>query len=106
MKTIATDDIVMHVVECRSGKVRYFREMDLADADAETLVRDLLAGQIDAPFRVVAFNTFEGWSRDVSEDIARELVDRAARHNEPLTHAMRSFCERHGVEMPFVLAAE
>jgi hypothetical protein len=29
------------------------------------------------PERVVAFNTAEGWSRHVSEDIAGEVLDRA-----------------------------
>ena len=64
------------------------------------------AGQIDRPWRVVIFNTCEGWSRDVSEDFARALVERAGRNGEPLPHGTRRFCERHGVAMPFALAAE
>jgi hypothetical protein len=33
-------------------------------------------GQFSNPVRVVAFNTAEGWSRDVSEEIADELRQR------------------------------
>jgi hypothetical protein len=35
-------------------------------ADRETVIRDLLAGEYHYPLRIVAFNTTEGWSRDVT----------------------------------------
>jgi hypothetical protein len=99
-------DVTVHVVECIFGKVRYLREMDLADADQETVIRDFLAGQFDRPLRVIAFNTIEGWSREVSEDIAREVVDRAWRNGDSLADGTRDFCERHGVDLPGAIAAE
>jgi hypothetical protein len=34
-------------------------------------------GQYSDALRVVAFNTAEGWSRDVSEDIAAEVLEEA-----------------------------
>ena len=37
------------------------------------LIRHLMEGQYSDPVRVVAFNTAAGWSRDVTEEIAREL---------------------------------
>jgi hypothetical protein len=37
------------------------------------LIRNLLDGQYESPVRIVAFNTAEGWSRDVTVDIADEL---------------------------------
>jgi hypothetical protein len=57
---------------------RAWRETDEEDTDFETLVRDLLEGQYSDPVRVVAFNTAEGWSRDVSDDVADELRERCA----------------------------
>jgi hypothetical protein len=36
----------------------------------ETLIGDLLAGEFNNPVRIVSFNTVEGWSRDVTVDIA------------------------------------
>jgi hypothetical protein len=50
-----------------------WRETDAERADRETLIRDLVDGQYRHPIRVVAFNTSEGWSRDVTMDIADEL---------------------------------
>jgi hypothetical protein len=53
---------------------RSWRETDEADTDRATLIRHLLEGQYSSPVRVVAFNTAEGWSRDVTEEIAAELA--------------------------------
>jgi hypothetical protein len=39
-------------------------------SDWETVVTDLLAGEYSTPIGVFAFNTAEGWSRDVSADVA------------------------------------
>ncbi|MGY8683998.1 hypothetical protein Q2941_40465 [Bradyrhizobium sp. UFLA05-153] len=39
----------------------------------ETLIRDLLDGVYTDPVRIVAFNSAEGWSRDVTTEIAAEL---------------------------------
>jgi hypothetical protein len=40
------------------------------------VIRHLLEGQYSNPVRIVGFNTAEGWSRDVSEDVAKELRSR------------------------------
>jgi hypothetical protein len=50
-----------------------WRETDADDADRETLIRDLVEGHYSHPIRIVVFNTTEGWSRDVTIDIADEL---------------------------------
>ncbi len=91
-------DTTFHIVACKFGAVHYFREIDLADADRESVIRDLMVGQFDQPLHVIAFNTFEGWSRDVSEDIAIELTARSYAHDTPLTSQVREFCEFHGVQ--------
>jgi hypothetical protein len=52
---------------------RAWREADYATTDLETVIQDLLTGQYNNPIRVVAFNTAERWSEDVSEDVAHEL---------------------------------
>ena len=63
--------------------------------DLETVIRDLLAGQYNNPIRVVAFNTAERWSEDVSEDIARELRRRCDLQMRGLPAAISDFVERH-----------
>jgi hypothetical protein len=52
---------------------RAWRETDEESTDRETLIRDLLTGEYESPVRIVAFNTAEGWSRDVTVDIADEV---------------------------------
>jgi hypothetical protein len=71
-----------------------FRETDAAQADLTTVVADLLSGQYRHPLRVVAFNTAEGWARDVSADIARKVVSRARELDDELPAAVRDFVER------------
>ncbi len=61
---------------------RSWRETDEADSDRSTLIRDLLDGQYENPVRIVAFNTAEGWSRDVTDEIAAELRERCAELDE------------------------
>jgi hypothetical protein len=55
---------------------RTWREANESAADRETVIRDLLAGDYNYPVRVVAFNTTEGWSRDVTLEIADEVARR------------------------------
>ena len=53
-------------------------DTNVADTDRSTLIRHLLEGQYSSPVRIVAFNTAEGWSRDVSDEIATELAQACA----------------------------
>ena len=57
-------------------------ETDVADTDRATPIRHLLEGQYSSPIRIVAFNTAEGWSRDVSDEIAAELAQACADRSE------------------------
>jgi hypothetical protein len=63
-------------------------------ADFNTVVDDLMAGQFNNPVRVIAFNIGEGWSRDVSDQVAREVLERVAKEEKPLGSAARRFIER------------
>jgi hypothetical protein len=67
-------------------------ETDVADTDRATLIRHLLEGQYSSPVRIIAFNTAECWSRDVTEDIANDLQDawsRRAEIPEPIEEFIR-----------------
>jgi hypothetical protein len=44
---------------------------------------------------VVAFNTAEAWSRDVSEDIADEVLERAPDADDNLSEDTKRFIDRH-----------
>ena len=52
---------------------RAWRETAEEDANHEMLIRDLMDDQYSHPLRIIAFDTAEGWSRDVTLDIADEL---------------------------------
>ena len=56
-----------------------WREADYEATDLETVILDLLSGQYNNPVRIVAFNTAERWSEDVSQDVAHELRRRCHR---------------------------
>ena len=78
---------------------RAWRETDEAGADRTTLVRNLLDGQYEEPVRIVAFNTAQGWSRDVTVDIADELRRRYVEFDEvPANRFSRSWTRRTGDE--------
>jgi hypothetical protein len=59
-----------------------WRETHAESADRETLIRHLLTGEYNNPVRIVAFNTAEGWSCDVTMNIADELRRRYVEYNE------------------------
>jgi hypothetical protein len=75
---------------------RAYRETDAAQAGPEDVIADLLSGQYRHPQRVVAFNTAEGWARDVSADIARQVLSCARELQQQLPAAVRAFVERAG----------
>ena len=86
----------MHIVLDDFGKAgRVYRETDEQETSLESVVDDLLTGQFNNPVRVVAFNTAEGWSRDISEDVAREVVRRVAEHDRPLATSSRHFVQTY-----------
>jgi hypothetical protein len=68
-----------------------YRETDPTQADRQTVVANLLSGQCERPLRIVAFNTAEGWARDVTAGIAQEVLARA---DHDLSPAVRDFVER------------
>jgi hypothetical protein len=85
----------LHFVLCdfgRSGQA--YVETDPSQADASTIVRNLLDGQYNRPVRVLALNVEEGWVRDVSQIIAAKVRD-VARRGQALTRGTRDFIEAH-----------
>jgi hypothetical protein len=88
-------DVDVYVVLDDFGKLgRAYREIDEEAADKETVIRNLIEGQYNDPVRIVAFNTAEGWARDVTEDIALEIRQRVERSNEELSPGLRDFLDR------------
>jgi hypothetical protein len=82
---------------------RAWRETDDELTDRKTLIYDLMTGQYNDPVRVVVFNTFERWSRDVSEDIADELEQRFGNEGFEV-QGLRDFIKIHCSGRPVQLA--
>jgi hypothetical protein len=88
-------DLDVYLVLDTFGKMRLvWRETDAADTERAALVRDLLDGQYEDPVRIVVFNTSNGWSRDVTEDIGEELQEYCADLDEIPVY-LQDFLERH-----------
>jgi hypothetical protein len=79
---------------------RAWRETGEERTDRETVVTDLMDGQYSNPARIVAFNTAEGWSRDLSEELADEIAQRCAMDGFDVPPSLQSFVEHHGSGRP------
>ncbi len=72
----AVPDETVHIVLEDLGELGHvYTERNEEGADLETTINDVISGEVQ-PVRIVAFNVEEGWSRDVTEDIAREILRR------------------------------
>ena len=87
-------DVTVYIVFDDFGEAGWiYREAE--EASLESVIADLLTGQFKNPARVVAFNTSEGWSRDVSETVAREVFRRVAELGLSLAINSREFVETY-----------
>jgi hypothetical protein len=89
-------DQTVYLVAEDFGKLgRAWREADYEATDLETVIQDLLSGQYNNPIRVVAFDTAERWSEDVSQDVAHELRRRCDLQLRDVPSSIQDFVERH-----------
>ena len=79
------DQTVYLVIDSFPGLGTVYRETEIERTDLEIIIADLISGQFYDPVRVVAFNTLEHWSEDVTEYIAFEI---------------RTRCDIEGVAVP------
>ena len=70
------------------------RETNYQATDLEAVIQDLLSGQYTTPIRVIAFNTAEQWSEDVSEDVAQELRRRCDLQMRDVPFYLQDFTDR------------
>ena len=90
------DHDVYLVLDDFGGRIgQSWREADVEATRLETIIADLLDGQYSNPVRVIAFNTAQGWSRDVSEDIPHELRQRCADQMRELPSSLEDFFNRY-----------
>jgi hypothetical protein len=89
-------DQTVYLVADDFGRLgRAWIEADYEGNDLETVLHDLMSGQYNNPIRVIAFNTAERWSEDVSEDIASEIRRRCDLQMREVPGALSDFVEQH-----------
>jgi hypothetical protein len=90
-----SDDVTVYLVlnDYKTGLA--YVETAPAEADRETIICNFLSGQYANALRVIAFNTAEGWSMDVSEDVAGEVLERAFDADDNLLEGTKRFIDRH-----------
>jgi hypothetical protein len=85
------DQTMYLVVDRHGGPGTACRDAEVERADLEAVIADLLAGQFNDPIRVVAFNTLEHWSDDVSQQIALEIQTRCDIEGDAIPEHVRDF---------------
>ena len=91
---VADRDVYI-VLDDFGSRGRSWREMDEGRTDRTTVLQDMIEGQYNNPVRVVAFNTAEGWSRDVSADLAHELAQIVTNEREVVPSWVENFLDLH-----------
>jgi hypothetical protein len=89
------DQTVYLVVDRFGALGSVYRETEVERTDIETIIADLLSGQFSDPVRVIAFNTLEHWSDDVSEEIATEIQARCDIEGTPVPDHLSDFVASH-----------
>ena len=89
------DQTVYLVVDIFGTNRTVYLETEVERRDLETLIDDLVTGQFNNPVRVVAFNTLEHWSDDVSVDIATEIQTRCDIEGVGVPEHIRDFVDAH-----------
>jgi hypothetical protein len=99
------DDVDVYLVLDNFGQRlgRAWRETNEEHTDCRQILTDLIDGQYSDPARVVAFNTAEGWSRDVSAELADEIVDRCGQDGFDVPPCLQDFVAQYATTRPLQL---
>lgn len=92
---IESEETVYLVEDCLGALGCIWRESDVDKTDLEIVIANLMVGEYRDPRRVIAFNTLEHWSEDVSEDVAREIQRRSDLTYNDVPSALQAFVDRH-----------
>ena len=89
------DQTIYIVVDSFRANGAVYRESEVERTDLEVVIGDFLIGQFNDPVRVIAFNTLEHWSDDVSGDVAAEIQLRCDMDGVEVPDHVRDFVVRH-----------
>ncbi|SRR5258708_25421782 len=89
------DQTIYVVVDRFAQRGPFYQEREIERPDLDTVIADLLSGRFQDPVRVVAFNTLEHWSHDLSIDVAREIQSRCDSDGSDVPQYLAGFMEIH-----------
>lgn len=75
-------------------------EVEVEKTDLDSILSDLIAGHFVDPIRVVAFNTLEHWSDDISRQVALEIQTCCDIEGAAVPEHIRDFVARHAAATP------
>ena len=84
-------DQTVYLVVDRFREGTGYREAEVERTDVETVIAEFLTGQFNDPVRVVAFNTLEHWSDDLSKEVAAEIQARCDIEGAVVPEHVRDF---------------
>jgi hypothetical protein len=93
-------DQTAYLVVDRRGRQGECRETEVERTDLDTIVAELMAGQFSDPVRIIAFNTLEHWSEDITRDIAAEIQTRCDIDRATVPEHIRDFVRSHADPAP------
>lgn len=88
-------DRMIYLVTVAHQGGAYMPERDVADLDRATTVKMIAQGQFEGPTQVLECNPVEGICRDVTEDMARDVMTVWANEAEPLLDWQFDFLAQH-----------
>jgi hypothetical protein len=93
--TTGTPDVTEYVVHWRSYCRTLQKVLTSAEvyADRDKMLRGIYGGAVSTVKRVIAYNAAEGWSTDVSLDVAEEIAKRFNTTGEYVEPEVRDFLE-------------
>ena len=94
-RSIAPVHETVHLILCDFGKLGIAYVETDAIFRAEDAAAKIARGEYTNPLEVIAFNVDEGWCRNVSEDIAGIIVEKARAEENTITLSARTFVEKH-----------
>lgn len=89
------DRMVYFVICSAKDGTEYIVERETSDLDRATTVKDIADGQIENLVQVIECNPVEATSRDVTEDVCRDVMNIWAHSGEPLSFSQYEFIELH-----------
>jgi hypothetical protein len=95
MVPYGADQTIYVVMDGLGYRGTFSQDREVERSDLETVLADLMSGQFNDPIRVVAFNTLEHWSKDVSAEVAHEIQCRCDIDRSDVPQYLAGFMELH-----------